>query len=317
MNDSRPAIAVIVGPTAVGKSKLAVDVALAMDGEIVTADSMQVYRGMDIGTDKPTPEQRRGVPHHMIDVCDPDRRFNVAEYRTMAHACIAQILERGRLPIVAGGTGLYIKAILDDFLFPDEGPDYALREELEAEAARRGPAALYERLLQVDPGTARRLHPNDVRRVVRALEVYLRSGKPLSVHIAESAGKKGRYRAVQVGLTRPRPVLYRRIEERVDDQIRRGLVDEVRRLIERYPTMPVARQALGYKEILAYLQGECSLEEAIALLKRNTRRFAKRQFTWFRRDQRIHWFDIEAIENAAGPDEPAAVVVRYLKEALV
>ncbi len=298
----KPPLAVIVGPTAVGKSEIAVDLALRMDGEVVTADSMQVYRGLDIGTDKPTPAQRRGVPHHLVDVVDPDQRFNVAEYRKLAHEAIAGIHRRGRLPILAGGTGLYVKAVLDEFLFPDEGADYELRARLEREARLLGPGALHRRLQEIDPATAARLHPNDIRRVIRAIEVYETTGRPLSEHLATARAAEPRYRVAMVGLTRPREVLYRRIEERVDRQIQNGLVDEVKRLMERYGPLPVARQALGYKEIAAYLKGECSLERAIEILKRDTRRFAKRQFTWFRRDERIRWFDLEAF-----PSHEAAV----------
>jgi len=288
-------LAVIVGPTAVGKSKIAIELALRLDGEVVTADSMQVYRGLDIGTDKPALGDRKGVPHHLVDVLDPDQRFNVAEYRKLAHDAIAMIHARGRLPILSGGTGLYVKAVLDEFLFPDEGADYDLRTRLEEEARLLGPQALHRRLAQIDPPTARRLHPNDVRRVIRAIEVYETTGRPLSEHLAEARAPSPRYRVAIVGLTRPRDVLYRRIEERVDRQIQEGLVDEVKRLMERYGELPVARQALGYKEITAYLRGECSLERAIEILKRDTRRFAKRQFTWFRKDQRIRWFDLEEL----------------------
>lgn len=293
-NEKKPLV-VIVGPTAVGKSKVAVDLALRLDGEVVTADSMQVYRGLDIGTDKPAPEDRKGVPHHLIDLLDPDQRFNVAEYRKLAHEAIAGIHARGRLPILAGGSGLYVKAVLDEFLFPDEGADLALRAELERLARTLGPEALHRRLAEIDPPTARRLHPNDVRRVVRAIEVYETTGRPLSEHLASARAPSPRYRVAMVGLTRPRDILYRRIEERVDRQIAMGLVDEVRNLMERYGEPPIARQALGYKEIAAYLRGECSLERAIEILKRNTRRFAKRQYTWFRKDSRIRWFDLEEL----------------------
>jgi len=293
-NQPKPLV-VIVGPTAVGKSKIAIGLALRLDGEVVTADSMQVYRGLDIGTDKPPASERQGVPHHLVDVLDPDQRFNVAEYRDLAHQVIAEIHARGRLPILSGGTGLYVKAVLDEFLFPDEGADYELRTRLEKEAELHGREALHRRLAEIDPPTARRLHPNDVRRVIRALEVYETTGRALSEHLASATAPAPRYRAVMIGLTRPRDVLYRRIEARVDRQIQSGLVDEVRRLMERYGELPVARQALGYKEITAYLTGQCSLERAVEILKRDTRRFAKRQFTWFRKDHRIRWFDLEEL----------------------
>lgn len=310
---SKPPVVVVVGPTAVGKSSLSVELAHALDGEIVTADSMQVYRGMDIGTAKPTPQERKGIPHHLIDVCDPDRHFNVAEYRDLAHNVIADIHRREKLPIVSGGTGLYVKAVLDEFLFPDEGADYTLRQELEAYAKEQGQAALHERLAAVDPPSARRIHPHDVRRVVRALEVYLQTGRPLSAHLRDVQNSPGRYNAIQIGLTRPRDILYERINLRVDRQIEDGLVDEVRTLMAMYPSMPVARQALGYKEIIEYLEGRTTLEEAISLLKRDTRRFAKRQFTWFNRDLRIHWIDLE---KTTGSDEPVAHMRLYIQEKL-
>lgn len=288
-------LVVLVGPTAVGKSKVAIGLAQRLDGEVVTADSMQVYIGLDIGTDKPTPAEREGIPHHLIDIVRPDQRFNVAEYRAKAHETIAEIHQRGKLPILSGGTGLYVKAVLDEFLFPDEGADLALRKELEEKARQFGPGWLHQRLAEVDPPTARRLHPNDVRRVIRAIEVYETTGRPLSEHLVAAKAQEPRYHTVMIGLTRPRPVLYRRIEERVDRQIQRGLVDEVRRLMETHDDLPVARQALGYKEIHGYLTGEHTLDQAIEILKRDTRRYAKRQFTWFRRDPRIVWFDLEEL----------------------
>lgn len=288
-------LVVIVGPTAVGKTKMAIELALRLGGEVVTADSMQVYKGLDIGTDKPTAAERKGVPHHLIDIVEPDQRFNVAQYQKLAHETIQEVHRRGKLPILSGGTGLYVKAVLDEFLFPDEGADYALRAALQKEAKERGPEWLHQRLAEIDPLTARRLHPNDVRRVIRAIEVYETTGKPLSQHLETAGRSEPRYRTAMIGLTRPRPVLYQRINQRVDRQINSGLVEEVRRLMQQYGDLPVARQALGYKEIAAYLRGETSFERAVELLKRNTRRYAKRQFTWFRRDPRIVWFDLEKL----------------------
>lgn len=306
-------LVVLVGPTAVGKSKIAIALARRLGAEIVTADSMQVYQGLDIGTDKPTVAERQGVPHHLIDVVEPNERFNVAQYRRLAHETIQAIHGRGNLPILSGGTGLYVKAVLDEFLFPDEGADYALREALRKEAEARGPQWLHQRLAQIDPPTARRLHPNDVRRVIRAIEVYETTGRPLSEHLRTARHSQPPYYTVSIGLTRPRPVLYRRIEERVDRQIERGLVEEVRGLMEKYGDLPVARQALGYKEIAAYLRGEVTLERAIELLKRDTRRYAKRQFTWFRRDPRIVWFDLEEL----APFERAVdTLERFIRERL-
>lgn len=313
MGASKKPVVVLVGPTGVGKSEIAVQLALRLDGEIVTADSMQVYKGMDIGTAKPTPEEQRCVPHHLIDVVSPNQHFNVAMYRDLAHRVIAEIHERGRLPIVSGGTGLYIRAVLDEFLFPDQGADPQVRRELYELAERLGPRHLHERLREVDPQSAARLHPNDVRRVVRALEVFKRTGRTLSEQIAEARAAEPRYRAVRVGLTRPRKELYDRINRRVDDQLRRGLVDEVRRLREAYSLEGTAVQALGYKELFPYLDGECTLEEAVATLKRETRQYAKRQFTWFKRDTQIRWFDLSAYPTT---DDAVEAIVSYVCTAL-
>lgn len=302
-------LVVIVGPTAVGKSEIAIELALVLDGEVVTADSMQVYRGLDIGTAKPSLEERRGIPHHLIDICEPNERFNVARYRDLAHETIADIHRRGKMPILAGGTGLYVKAVLDDFLFPDQGADYELRQSLERMAEEKGPIVLHQRLEAIDPPTAARLHPNDIRRVIRAIEVYETTNKPLSEHLKDAATKKPRYETVMVGLTRPRESLYRRIEKRVDQQIEDGLIDEVKGLLNRYGDLPVAQQALGYKEIAAYLKGECTLDEAIATLKRDTRHFAKRQFTWFKRDKRIAWIDLEELQ---GVDQAIAAIQQII-----
>lgn len=290
--DQKSPLVVLVGPTAVGKTAVAIELALRLDGEVISADSMQVYRDMNIGTAKPSVAERRGVPHHLIDVVTPDTSFNVAMYRDLAHEAIAKVHARGRLPIVSGGTGLYIRAILNEFLFPDQGADYKLREALYAEAERIGNEALHARLAEVDPAAAARLHPNDVRRVVRALEVYETTGMTMTEHIRRAQAREPLFRDVRIGLIRPRHELYRRIEARVDEQIEQGLVEEVRSLRQKYNLQNTALQALGYKEIIRYLDGKCSLAEAVETLKRETRRYAKRQLTWFRRDKNIHWFNL-------------------------
>ncbi len=303
-------VVILVGPTAVGKSEVAIGLAKRLAGEIVTADSMQVYKGMDIGTAKPTPAERNGVPHHLIDIVSPDEAFNVARYREMAHRVIADIHARERLPIVSGGTGLYIRAVLDEFLLPGAGSDPLVRAKLEAEAAEHGKQALYERLQEIDPETAERLHPNDVRRVIRALELYETTGKTMSQHLKEAQKKEPRYHAIRIGLTRPRAELYRRIDQRVEQQIADGLVDEVRRLMQRYQLNKTARQALGYKEIIDYLEGKSTFEEAVERLKRETRRYAKRQYTWFRRDERLRWFDLHAYASMADAVDDIAEYIR-------
>ncbi len=291
-------LVVICGPTAVGKSAAAVELARRIGGEIVCADSRTLYRGMDIGTAKPTPEQRRQVPHHLLDVADPDQTVTLAVYRTLALEALDAIRRRGRVPLLVGGTGLYIRAVVDGFAIPPVPPDPALRARLEEEE-RAQPGVLHARLRQVDPRAAARIHPRNVRRLVRALEVYARTGRPISEwQRADPVGA-----VVQIGLTMDRAALDRRIEARVWEQLDRGLVDEVRALLARGydPRLP-AMQGLGYKEIVPYLRGECSLEEAVARLVRHTRRYARRQWIWFRRDPRIRWLDVDDLAPAQVAD---------------
>lgn len=304
---------VIVGPTGVGKTALAVELALRLQGEVVTADSMQVYKGMDIGTAKPSPDEMQGVRHHLIDVVTPDTPFNVAMYRDLAHEVIAQIHSRGNLPIVSGGTGLYVRAILDEFLFPDQGANTAVRERLARTAEEKGREYLHNKLAEIDPDTAARLHPNDVRRVIRALEVFETTGRTMSEQIAEAQAAEPRYRDIRIGLTRPREELYRRIDQRVDEQLKQGLIDEVRQLRASYDLEKTALQALGYKEIITYLDGEATLEEAVLRLKQQTRHYAKRQYTWFKRDPSIRWFDLSGYQD---PIEAAESICEWIVEAL-
>lgn len=289
-------ILVIVGPTAVGKTQLAIMVAKMVDGEIISADSMQVYRDMDIGTAKPSLEERAGVPHHLIDIVPPSRDFTVAEYQELAEIAIADINKRGKVPILTGGTGLYVRAVIDGFDFPGS-EDLALREKLAEYARVHGQDALHQKLAEVDPVTAQRLHPNDTRRVIRALEVYQLTGVPLSRHLAKQEGRAQRHPAVMFGLTRDRQELYRRCDLRVDRMLENGLLDEVKRLLDLgFDPRSTALQAIGYKELIGYLEGEYDLEEAVRLLKRNTRRYAKRQFTWFLRDPRIRWINLDDVD---------------------
>ena len=285
----RTRLLAIVGPTAAGKTEVSVEVALRVGGEIVSADSMQVYRGMDIGTAKPTPQERRGVPHHLIDLFAPDHPFSVAEFQSLARRAIEDIAGRGRLPMLVGGTGLYVQAVTEDFRFrPPEG-DAELRRNLVALAEVEGPEALHGRLQQVDPAAAERIHPHDRRRVVRALEVYLLTGHP----IGAERGSAGPYDLLPVGLGMGRSALYRRIDARVEAMIHAGWLREVRELLEAgYGPELYAMQALGYRELVSHLRGELVLGEAVALIQRNTRRFAKRQLTWFRRDSRIRWIPV-------------------------
>lgn len=287
----------IVGPTASGKTDVAIELAKIIKGEIISADSMLVYRQMDIGTAKPTLEEMQGIPHHMIDLVEPNEEFSVAMYQSKVEQLIDDITKDGHIPILAGGTGLYVRAVIDHYDFTPPAKENHLREELKSEAARLGAEAMHRKLSEVDPKSAERLHPNDIRRVIRALEVYYQTGKTISEYQYISKEDKPKYNLKMFGLTMDRQLLYKRIEQRVDLMLEKGLVDEVKVLLRQYQTWGTALQGLGYKEIISYLKGECSLEEASEILKRNTRRFAKRQLTWFRADQRIHWLNVEHFEN--------------------
>lgn len=285
-------LVVITGPTAVGKSAVALAVAQMLKAEIINADSVQVYRGLDIGSAKPSSEERWLVPHHLLDIADPRDNYTVADYQRDATRVIAKITGRGRLPLIVGGTGLYLRAVIRGFAFTENGFDPKLRQKLYAEAAAYGSAALHARLAAVDPETAAKLHPNDTRRIVRALEVYLQSGQPISEQVRRTP-KEPVYRAAQFCLTRPRHILYQRINERVDRMLAEGFVAEVERLLAAgVPPEAKSMQSLGYKQIVSYLQGKVTLAEATELIKRETRRFAKRQLTWFRREKDLHWMEL-------------------------
>lgn len=304
-----PLLVVITGPTAAGKTEVGINVALACGGEIVSADSMMVYRGMDIGTAKPSVSEMLGVPHHLIDVVDPDEEFSVARYQQLAEERIAGILERNRLPLLVGGTGLYIRSVVEDYRFPVRA-DQQLRSRLQETAELYGSARLHRHLAVVDPVTAQRLHPNDHRRIIRALEVYYQTGIPFSRHSGHRDGGTVKYRPLMFGLNMERARLYQRIEERVDAMVRAGLVEEVQALLEKgYGPELVAMKGLGYKEIADCLRGTSTLEETIHILKRNTRRFAKRQLTWFRGDKRIRWLDVN---EYGGPGGVTREIVGFL-----
>lgn len=282
---------VIVGPTAVGKTALAIRLGQAFHGEVISADSRQVYRYMDIGTAKATPEERAAVPHHLIDIVDPDEELTLAHYQTLATAAIEDVWSRGKLPMLVGGTGLYVRAVTEGWTVPQVPPDQVLRARLLAEAEQLGPTALHARLAAVDPVAAGRIDPRNVRRVVRALEVYHRTGQPIS---ALQSKVPPNYRLLQIGLTLPRQALYRRIDARVEHMMAQGLEDEVRSLVARgYGYNLPAMSGLGYQQIGQYLRGEITREEAVALIKRHTRRFVRQQYNWFRlSDTRIRWFDL-------------------------
>jgi tRNA dimethylallyltransferase len=290
----------VVGATATGKSRLAITLARALGGEVVNADSMQLYRGMDIGTAKEPAAARQGVPHHLLDIWPVTQPANVADYQKLAQATIDDIAARGRVPVLAGGSGLYVRAALDDLHFP--GTDSGTRARLEDELARLGPAALHARLATLDPAAATAILPGNGRRLVRALEVIELTGRPFTATLPSYAQVRP---AVQIGLTLPRPELDARIAARVDRMWQAGLEAEVRLLAAQgLRDGRTASRALGYQQLLRYLDGECTLDEAHAETVKATRRFARRQESWFRRDPRIHWL------NAADPQE------RLLDEAL-
>ena len=286
-----PKILVIVGPTASGKTRMAVELAQRHNGEVISADSMQIYRTMDIGTAKPTQEEMGGIPHHMIDVADPEEDFSVARYVEMAAQCVDDVLARGKLPIVAGGTGLYIDSLLSGRTFAPFSPDSALRGELERELAEKGGQAMLEALAQVDPEAAQRLHPNDHKRIIRALEVYRSTGKTITQHNRETRAIPPRYDALTIGLAfQDRQAMWRRIDQRVDEMVAAGLEDEVRRLLTSgISPKCTAMQAIGYKEFTQALSGEMTWQEAADVVKLRSRQYAKRQLTWFGRNPSTRW----------------------------
>ena len=286
-----PKILVIVGPTASGKTRMAVELAQRHNGEVISADSMQIYRTMDIGTAKPTQEEMGGIPHHMIDVADPEEDFSVARYVEMAARCVDDVLARGKLPIVAGGTGLYIDSLLSGRTFAPFSPDSALRGELERELAEQGGPAMLEALRQVDPEAAQRLHPNDHKRIIRALEVYRSTGKTITQHNRETQAIPPRYDALTIGLAfQDRQAMWKRIDQRVDEMVAAGLEDEVRRLLTSgISPKCTAMQAIGYKEFTQALSGEMTWQEAAEVVKLRSRQYAKRQLTWFGRNPGTRW----------------------------
>ena len=304
---------ILTGPTAVGKTALSIRLAKALDGEIISADSMQVYRHMDIGSAKITAQEMEGVPHHLIDVLDPWEEFNVAAFQKMALQAMEGIYARGHLPIITGGTGFYIQALLYGVEFEEDPEDSPVRRELYDLARREGesaPQVLHAMLAQVDPESASAIHPNNVKRVIRAIEYFRLTGTPISRHNAAMRKKEADYHFLYYVLTMDRERLYGRIDKRVDQMLSQGLVEEVSRL----RTMGCCRgqtamQGLGYKEILDYLDGKCSLDEAVYVLKRDTRHFAKRQLTWFKRERDVRWLNLDG-----EPGEQDRVFSQIMKE---
>lgn len=294
---SKPPLLVLIGPTAIGKTKLSIEIAKHYGCEIISGDSMQVYRGMDIGTAKIKPDEMEGIPHHMIDICDPTYPFSAAEFQDRVRKLIEEIRSRGKLPFIVGGTGLYIESFCYNFRFSEAGSDESFREEQRRFVEEHGEEALHAKLRSVDPGSADKLHPRDTRRVIRALEVHHTTGRTLSQLLSEQT-RESPYELCIVGLTTDREILYKRIEDRIDAMLEEGLVGEVRGLLDRgVGRRSISMQGLGYKEIAAYLEGESEYEAAVELLKKNTRHFAKRQLSWFRHMKDIEWLEVPAVPN--------------------
>ncbi len=291
--ENKTKIVVIGGPTATGKTNLSIRLAKEFDGEIVSGDSVQIYKRLDIGSAKPTKEEMDGIPHHLIDILEPYENFSVADYVARAKTVIDDITARKKLPIVVGGTGLYISSLVDNVTFSEAETDYALRDELNKKAEKMGTEALYDELKSIDPTAALSIHPNNIKRVIRALEIYYLTGKTMTEHNAASKTIPSPYDAKMYALTSSRELIYERINKRVDFMVNDGLFDEVSSLLKSGITKDMqSMQAIGYKEIVSYFDGFCTKEEAIDAVKQNSRHYAKRQLTWFKRDERYKWLDI-------------------------
>ncbi|MBC8536814.1 tRNA (adenosine(37)-N6)-dimethylallyltransferase MiaA [Feifania hominis] len=310
----RQLLPAVVGTTASGKTALAIRLAQRCGGEVVSADSMQIYRRMDIGTAKPTAAERREAVHHMVDIVEPGESFSTFDYVAMARGVIAQIAARGRLPILAGGTGLYVSTLLDGTSLPEMENDAAVREKYLAIAREQGNEALHRQLAQVDPAAAAAVHPNNVKRVARALEVYELTGRTVTWWNERSKREPSPYEPLLFGLTyRDRARLYEAIDSRVDRMVQQGLLDEVRSLLDAgVCPASTAFQAIGYKELAAHLAGACSFEQAVESVKRESRRYAKRQLTWFRRDGRVRWFYVDEMDMEKITENCQNMVVNHL-----
>lgn len=303
----KPKVVVVCGPTCAGKTSVAISLAEAFGGRIVSADSVQIYRYLDIGTAKPTPDEQRRVKHYMIDIVDPDEIFNAGRYAGMAERVVAALGGRNIIPFVVGGTGLYIKALVNG-IFQAKSADNTVRERLRAEVAACGTQVLHERLSRCDPEAARRIHPNDTIRIIRALEVYAVTGTPLSEYHRRHRFGDTPFEVLKIGIDIDRDVLYRRIDRRVDAMAAAGLPDEVRSLLDRgYDLRCQSMQSIGYRHMIDYLEKRVSWEDALVTMKRDTRRYAKRQMTWFGRDDQIHWIPAENLP------EMRRMIARFLQ----
>ncbi len=292
MNTAKKPLIILTGPTAVGKTALSIKLAQQINGQMISADSMQVYRHMDIGTAKITIEEMQGIPHYLIDVLEPTEEFNIVRFQQMAKAALEQIYAAGAIPIVVGGTGFYIQSLLYDIRFEESNEDTGYRDALQQLATDRGPEYLHRLLAEVDPAAASGIHAHNVKRVIRALEFYHQTGTRISEHNEEQRKRTSPYQFLYFVLNDDRQALYARIDQRIDQMLEAGLVTEVRMLKDMGCTRDmVSMQGLGYKEILDYLEGRCTLDDAIYILKRDTRHFAKRQLTWFRREPDVIWLN--------------------------
>lgn len=297
-NNSKTPLLIIAGPTATGKSAAAAELAVRMNGAVISADSVQVYRGLDIGSAKVTAEEMRGVPHYLIDCADPGENWNVVRFQQEARKAVRDAASQGKLPILCGGTGFYIQALLYDIDFTEMEENTPLRARLASIAKTQGPQVLHDMLREKDPASAEAIHPNNVKRVIRALEFVTESGDSIAAHNTEQRERESAYRSVYFVLTMDRKKLYERIDRRVDIMMEQGLLEEVTKLRDMgIPRDSTAMQGIGYKQIYSHLEGDYSLEEAVRLIKRDTRHFAKRQLTWFRRERDVHWIDIDRFDS--------------------
>ena len=310
--NQRIPLLVIAGPTAVGKSELALQVAGQLQTEIISADSAQVYRYMDIGTAKPTAVEQNRIKHHLIDLVDPDQPFSVADYQHAANKIIKKLWSAKRLPLMVGGTGLYIRAVTNAYAFSRRGADYSTRKSYEQDALRFGLSYLYQKLQDLDPETARKIHPNDQKRIIRALEVYSLEGKPISEQVTQTRMTESPFKTLIFGLTINRVALYERIEKRVEKMLEKGFLEEVRSLRNKgFGEAAPGMQILGYRQLLAYLEDNEGWEDTVAAIKKETRNLAKRQLTWFRREKEIIWIDVK---ESTAPEEIAKNICKIVKD---
>ncbi len=290
----KPRVIVIVGPTASGKTSTSIEIAKELNGEIISADSMQIYKEMNIGTAKPSMEERDGITHYLMDIILPDELYNVTMYKKMAEAAIEEILAKGKLPIIVGGTGLYVSTLINGIEFSEVKEDAEYRKEMQALAESKGPNYIHDMLREVDPVAADNIDMNNIRRVIRALEIYKVTGKT-KTQLDEESKKEIKYDYMVYGIETPREKLYERINLRVDKMLEEGLIEEVKSLLEKYELSKTALQGLGYKEVKAYLEEQITYDEMVEILKMETRRYAKRQLTWFRKEEQIKWYSLDEI----------------------